>query len=144
MSTVDTRQMPPAGWYQEPNHGVGLRYWDGASWTEHVSVSGQQYTSPLAVAKVEKKIYWSNLLRFRTWWFSIATGFVVLFLLSLLGVAGALWAPVFLLTVVGTGMFWMHQQMACRHCGTVLRVTRLTGGQEVCHKCNHPTDKSLR
>lgn len=158
MSIVDTRQMPPAGWYQEPNHGVGLRYWDGTCWTEHVSVSGQQYTSPILnpghiitghissekIKKKQKKIYWSNLLRFRTWWFSVATGFVALFLLSLLGAGAILWTPVFVLTVAGTALFWMHQQMACAQCGTALRVTRLTGGQEVCHKCNYPTDKSLR
>ena len=27
-------QLPPAGWYPDPE-GLGLRWWDGARWTEH-------------------------------------------------------------------------------------------------------------
>jgi hypothetical protein len=27
----------PAGWYPDPAHGIGMRWWDGVAWTEHVS-----------------------------------------------------------------------------------------------------------
>lgn len=36
----------PAGWYADPSRRYELRYWDGTSWTEHVSRAGQQYTDP--------------------------------------------------------------------------------------------------
>ncbi len=38
----------PAGWYADPSGQFEQRYWDGAAWTDHVSRSGQQSTSPLA------------------------------------------------------------------------------------------------
>ncbi|CAN5444060.1 hypothetical protein BH10ACT2_BH10ACT2_21540 [soil metagenome] len=39
----------PAGWYADPAGRFDLRYWDGTTWTEHVSRAGQQYTdSPTA------------------------------------------------------------------------------------------------
>jgi hypothetical protein len=36
----------PAGWYADPAGRFELRYWDGTTWTEHVSRSGQQFTDP--------------------------------------------------------------------------------------------------
>ena len=36
----------PAGWYADPAGRYELRYWDGGTWTEHVSRAGQQYTDP--------------------------------------------------------------------------------------------------
>jgi hypothetical protein len=36
----------PAGWYADPAGRYELRYWDGNTWTEHVSRGGQQYTDP--------------------------------------------------------------------------------------------------
>ena len=144
----------PAGWYPEPIYGVGQRYWDGIRWTEHVFVSGQQYTSPIdrvtigpeteAVERPKKIIYWSNLLRIRTWWFAFTSAVVVMFLFSLLGVPAPLWTPVFVAVFLLVGWFWMHQQMSCRSCGTTLRVTRLTGGQEICHRCGAETDRSIQ
>ncbi len=39
----------PAGWYGDPAGRFELRYWDGGTWTEHVSRAGQQYTdAPVA------------------------------------------------------------------------------------------------
>lgn len=37
---------PPANWYTDPSGRFELRYWDGNTWTEHVSRGGQQYTDP--------------------------------------------------------------------------------------------------
>jgi hypothetical protein len=36
----------PAGWYADPSGRYELRYWDGGTWTEHVSRAGQQYPAP--------------------------------------------------------------------------------------------------
>ena len=36
----------PAGWYADPSSRYELRYWDGSTWTEHVSRGGQQFTDP--------------------------------------------------------------------------------------------------
>lgn len=36
----------PAGWYADPAARFELRYWDGNTWTEHVSRAGQQFTDP--------------------------------------------------------------------------------------------------
>jgi hypothetical protein len=36
MGTEEQRDLPPAGWYADPEGGAGrMRYWDGAKWTEH-------------------------------------------------------------------------------------------------------------
>jgi hypothetical protein len=51
-ATVPTRPEPapsptvPAGWYADPAGRFELRYWDGGTWTEHVSRAGQQFTDP--------------------------------------------------------------------------------------------------
>ncbi|MGZ4723096.1 MAG: DUF2510 domain-containing protein, partial [Ilumatobacteraceae bacterium] len=34
------------GWYADPAGRFELRYWDGTTWTEHVSRTGQQFTDP--------------------------------------------------------------------------------------------------
>ena len=28
-------ELPPAGWYDDPENSTQLRYWDGRAWTEH-------------------------------------------------------------------------------------------------------------
>jgi Protein of unknown function (DUF2510) len=38
-------QVPPS-WQPDPTHRHELRYWDGNTWTEHVSDRGQQSTDP--------------------------------------------------------------------------------------------------
>lgn len=134
----------PAGWYPEPTHGVGQRYWSGYRWTEHVYVDGQQYTSPLPTTQVKKKtkIYWTNLLRIRTWFFAVSSAFVFSIALSMFGspeVGSALFFPI----MIAVGAFWMTQQMACSQCHSNLRVTRLDGDQEVCSRCGSPTDRAL-
>ncbi len=34
----------PANWYKDPSSRYELRYWNGTSWTEHVSTAGKQST----------------------------------------------------------------------------------------------------
>lgn len=36
-----TSPSPPPGWYVDPGDESQLRWWDGASWTEHVQPEGQ-------------------------------------------------------------------------------------------------------
>ncbi|WP_203135234.1 AIM24 family protein [Microbacterium sp. JZ31] len=36
-----------AGWFPDPTGRAQLRWWDGTSWTEHVSTDGQVSTAPL-------------------------------------------------------------------------------------------------
>ncbi len=36
-----------AGWHPDPSGQHQLRYWDGATWTDHVSDDGQQATDPI-------------------------------------------------------------------------------------------------
>jgi hypothetical protein len=38
---------PPAGWHPDPMGRHQLRYWDGASWTDHVSDAGVTSTDPV-------------------------------------------------------------------------------------------------
>ena len=48
---TDTPANPavPAAWYKDPSGRFEMRYWNGTSWTEHVSRSGQQFTdAPVA------------------------------------------------------------------------------------------------
>lgn len=35
-------QLPPAGWHPDPHGAHEMRYWDGATWTDHVSSGGVQ------------------------------------------------------------------------------------------------------
>ena len=44
----------PASWYPDPEHRAELRYWDGGTWTDHVSTGGVQSTDPIPVAKPTK------------------------------------------------------------------------------------------
>lgn len=37
----------PAGWHPDPTGRYQLRYWDGASWTAHVSIQGVQGSDPM-------------------------------------------------------------------------------------------------
>ena len=38
--------MPPPGWFADPLRRHEFRYWDGATWTEHVSDAGRGSTDP--------------------------------------------------------------------------------------------------
>jgi hypothetical protein len=43
-AAITSSESPPAAWYDNPL-GEGLRYWDGASWTEHIA-SRRHDTAP--------------------------------------------------------------------------------------------------
>jgi hypothetical protein len=45
-AATPTAPAVPAGWYADPAGRFELRYWDGGTWTEHVSRAGQQFTDP--------------------------------------------------------------------------------------------------
>lgn len=156
-----SNQSAPAGWYPDANRPGGQRWWDGHQWTAHFHFEATHaLPATLSSPKTENalqtqqgsgsspvalpRVYWSNLFRIRVWWFTIASSVIVGVALTALGMPPALTTPVFLVTLAVVGYFWLTQQMACRSCGSVLRVTRLTGTQEVCQKCGAPTDKSLR
>jgi uncharacterized protein YxjI len=46
-------QTPPAGWYPDPSGAFHQRYWNGATWTEHVVGPGGQTVSPLQPAPAQ-------------------------------------------------------------------------------------------
>lgn len=129
--------LPPAGWYTHGDRGA-LTWWDGHTWGMTATEYETAHTEP---AKVPTRIYWSNLFRFRTLWFLFAgpiVGGALIYMVVPI-------PPAILWAVLLVAMAWtfLTVQMACHQCGTALRVTRLTGGQLVCHKCGHETDKSL-
>jgi Protein of unknown function (DUF2510) len=64
--------LPPAGWYPDPQHAYGQRWWNGTTWTEN-----QQATQPYGMANVGPKP--SNPLA------------LVGFILGLAGLLLALW-----------------------------------------------------
>lgn len=47
---------PDAGWYQDPNQPLQLRYWDGKEWTEHVHSN-----QPEPLPEVEKSYTFTYL-----------------------------------------------------------------------------------
>ncbi|MFT4989337.1 MAG: hypothetical protein ACI9BK_002111 [Acidimicrobiales bacterium] len=43
-----------ADWYPDPYGKAELRYWDGTTWTDHVSSNGRQSSDPVAAAVVKE------------------------------------------------------------------------------------------
>jgi Protein of unknown function (DUF2510) len=41
-----TMQLPPAGWYPDPEDGGRLRYFNGSTWTDHRAWAGQHSQQP--------------------------------------------------------------------------------------------------
>jgi dipeptide/tripeptide permease len=61
MGTEEQQNLPPAGWYADPEGGAGrMRYWDGAKWTEHrhepgagtAAGEGRRFTALHVIASV--------------------------------------------------------------------------------------------
>lgn len=46
----------PANWYPDPAKRFELRYWDGSTWTEHVSTAGAMASDPLDLDKVSGQV----------------------------------------------------------------------------------------
>ncbi|MGV8083612.1 MAG: DUF2510 domain-containing protein [Coriobacteriia bacterium] len=46
---VEKANNPQAGWYPDPADRHEIRYWDGMTWTEHVSDQGDVGVDPLAI-----------------------------------------------------------------------------------------------
>src|SRR6185295_19761643 len=42
------RALPPAGWFADPSGRHEHRYWDGATWTDHVADRGVAAVDPVA------------------------------------------------------------------------------------------------
>lgn len=163
MSTPPPPSNPPAGWYSDPEGAALQRWWNGATWTEHaqaatpaptpvpisppvVRTRRQQIASESAarldtVGMQPKTYYWSNLFRFRYLWFLLTGPLVLAIGLSL--IRPVLMYSYFILLPF-LAWFFLRQQMACRHCGKVLAVTKLGGPVEVCKACHKPTDEGLR
>jgi len=93
------------------------------------------------MASVQKRRYYlSNLLRWRFWQFTVSTALLAGILVSF--VAPSLFGLAFVVVGVLVAWYWLTVQMACGYCGTRLRTTRVSGMQDVCHKCQRPTDKN--
>ncbi|MFD6817721.1 DUF4041 domain-containing protein [Microbacterium sp. NPDC059771] len=52
--TSDTVQ---AGWHPDPSGQFEQRYWDGATWTEHVFAGGVQLVAPMARSRAEARAF---------------------------------------------------------------------------------------
>ena len=153
--------LPPAGWYDAPDGTQRLQWWDGTTWKNEYELlppKQKPVEAPVALTRRErlasatadpsqfdqsqpKKYYWSNLLRFRFLWFLFAGPLVAAIGLGLL-------SPILVYSyfIILPLMAWflLQQQMACRHCGRTLAVTKLGGAVEVCKSCRMPTDAGLR
>ncbi|MCP3910064.1 MAG: DUF2510 domain-containing protein [Actinomycetia bacterium] len=46
-SLVPPPPSTPAGWYRDPAQNHDLRYFDGTTWTSHVSTDGSESTDPI-------------------------------------------------------------------------------------------------
>ena len=77
--------MPPAGWYPDPQDGTRQRYWDGDAWTEHTADASPQATSATTAPTAGST---SSAGSPDTWtWQSIVA---TIFCCNLLGVVGVL------------------------------------------------------
>ena len=157
---VSMSELPGAGWFPDPSTQGQQRWWDGSGWTAHVApiitppppsavdASVSASVSPLVPEAGgspggfrSRPVYLSNLLRFRFWQFTLFAPLLLAVPVAL--VLPPLVLPIYVVCAIALGWFWLHVQMACRRCGRILAVTRLSGELEVCRHCQTPTDVAL-
>jgi hypothetical protein len=124
------------GWYPDPNKLAEKRWWDGNQWTEHIHPP--RPASATAASQPKRIVYWSNLFRFRFWWFTLMGSLVLSFLVGLL--LPQLFVITFFVFAAVSAFFWIGVQMVCHRCGKTLATTRVAGQPEVCSKCGAVTD----
>ncbi len=71
---MQTAPNPPAGWYPDPRQPNVLRYWDGATWTEHRAPAWQ---APYGAPAPDHSLDW--LMPVNRDGFAIAAGYLGLF-----------------------------------------------------------------
>jgi hypothetical protein len=64
--TTEGDALPPAGWYRDPNGASAWRYWDGSTWTDHVSSWGPEAVDVPPGARVGEERRWA---RYAKWAF---------------------------------------------------------------------------
>lgn len=55
MADQPVSALPPAAWYIDPAGRHQYRYWDGATWTDHVADNGAQSLDPLTATPVTRR-----------------------------------------------------------------------------------------
>lgn len=71
---TDSSAEPPAGWYQDPNGAQAWRYWDGSTWTDHVSPWAPAIVEPTPAERVAEERRWA---RYAKWSFAAFVPFQV-------------------------------------------------------------------
>jgi hypothetical protein len=149
-------QLPPAGWYSDPNAPAQQRWWDGERWTEHAQRESQGPQSPpkpsqgpqsppkesppgeqptltdiLLLRVTTPARFFENLLSFRLGCASIVIAALVGAGLTAIGGEGLSWLALPVLILV----WWF----GAANPGTVLYCPycrkRVKAGANTCHHC---------
>ncbi|WP_144016076.1 DUF2510 domain-containing protein [Demequina sp. NBRC 110052] len=75
--TAQTQGAPAAGWYQDPHDATGLRWWDGAAWSEHTTRPDAATAAASTMATFEQQP--AKPKRGAKWFFSLVGTALVVF-----------------------------------------------------------------